>query len=968
MLSRIAAFGIWPALPLTGYWLLIRSRPPTLTQQFPPISSFGLISVAGIALWSIPMLGSAIAGIYRADVFGVLGWAITLSSLRGLFERREFAPHNGSGWTRWDGVLSVGLVVAAVIYLGFPQESIYGGTDEGIYANHGVYIAHHGRTDVLYPWREPSEAILRGAFKGYAGLYPTRPTMTVQFGHLVPVWLAQAFSTFGHHGLFRLNGIFALLFLGIFYGVCRRAMPESYASVATLFLGLNVSQIWAARITLSEILAQLFIWAALLLILEALQTNDSAMMRWSGMFLGLSALARIDSFFLVPLLFLSHLGHRIAGGPEGIRTSPIWYRLYQTALPTFLLALGCYYFFSAPYFWWTSGQLKFTGVAAAIVLIALFTSSSRVLRIVHPCLTGRTAIFLVGLALIVLTVYGYWIRPTRMPYSLITSPWRPLQGTRDFREDSLVNLARYLSPPVVFMGILGWFVSLRSMLQRSRGSQLAAALVVVAGFSVVYLWNPHVAPLHFWAIRRFVPVIIPGFVLFAFAGGWTMLRRLPTRWVSPAAQAIVIFLSVLTVKVDALILPFAENKGYFNQLRDLSKKLPDRALILAIGGAEWVDPLYLTFDRRVVPVDVGTEAGRSTLKSWVEHQLEKHQGAYLLYEGNFTVPGLQKLRIGETALSRSYSEHTPHPLPKKILHDQRNIVLYRIIGVSERSDYRNMNLGARMVWGVEESGFHGQEWHGGIPRRWTSGDARLVVPVDARRPLKALRVDLASTGPGGTDLRILVNGQQLFAGNSPAGSWSRLLGLSAPPLGDRATVELRSGTFRPKDTIPGSVDARKLGVLVQSVRLLENQKPISGGPLSANGYRSQLTMAKETDRLTMAQGQMTPLSVVVRNVGDDPWPINADLGHEKGSVSLGILWFAKGQPGKRMAEQRAKLPYTMFHEDEVEVEVNLDPVGYDGNRLPPGHYEVWIGLVQEQVAWFYDKGDAVLKLPVDVKP
>ncbi len=967
MLSAIAAFGIWPALPFTGYWLFSRIGRPSFTQTFPPISSFGLMSVAGIAVWSIPILGSAIAGVYRAEFFGVLGWAITLWSLRGWLKRREFAPRNGSGWTGWDWVLSVGLIVAAVIYLGFPQESIYGGTDEGIYANHGIFIAHHGRLDVPYPWSETPEEVVSPGFRGFAGFYQTPATMTAQFGHLFPVWLAQAFSTFGHHGLFRLNGTFALLFLGIFYGVCRRAMPKSYASVATVFLGLNVSQIWAARITLSEILAQLFIWAALLLILEALQTNDNAMMRWSGMFLGVSALARIDSFFLVPLLLLSHLGHKIIDGPATSRSSSIWYRFYQTALPTCLLALGYYYFFSAPYFEWISTPLKKTGIATVFVLIALLTTTPRVLRIVHPWLIGRTVLVLVGLALIVLTVYGYWIRPNRLPHSLIKMRWHFLHGTRDYRENSLVNLARYLSLPVVSMAIFGWFISLRSMLRRRQGPQMVVVLAVVAGFSMLYLSSPSVAPLHFWAIRRFVPVIIPGLVLFAFAGGWRLLRELPPRWVSPAAQAIVIFLSVLTLRVDALILPFAENKGYFNQLRDLSKKLPKEALILANGGAEWVDPLYLSFDRRVVPTNLGTETGRNVLKSWVRQQVKRQQGAYLLHEGSFTVPGLQKLRIDDAVLSRSFSEATPEPLPKRVVHDQRTIVLYRIIGVSDRSDYRDMNLGARMVWGVEESGFHGQEWHGGIPRRWTTGEARLVVPVDGRRPAKALRVDLASTGPKGSDLQILIDGKQLFQGNIPAGNWSRTIDLSALPVGKEVTVELRSSTFRPKDTIQGSLDSRKLGVLVQSIRLLESQKPLSGAPLSDKGYRSQLTLAKKTESLSVMPGQPLPLRVVVRNVGDDPWPVNADLGHEKGSVNLGILWLAKDQPGKRLAEHRAKLPYTMFHEDEVEVDVNLDPVGYDAKRLPPGHYEVWIGLIQEHVAWFYDKGDDVLKLTVQVK-
>jgi len=57
----------------------------------------------------------------------------------------------------------------------------------------------------------------------------------------------------------------------------------------------------------------------------------------------------------------------------------------------------------------------------------------------------------------------------------------------------------------------------------------------------------------------------------------------------------------------------------------------------------------------------------------------------------------------------------------------------------------------------------------------------------------------------------------------------------------------------------------------------------------------------------------------------------------------------------------------MFPGDEVQIDVAVNPIGYDGTRLPPGDYEVWIGLVQEGITWFYREGDAVLKLNVTVK-
>lgn len=968
MLSKLAAFGIWPALPVTGYWLFTRVSRISFEHAFPPITSFGLMSVAGIAVWSVPMLASAIVGAYRAEYFGLLGWAVTLYALVGLLRgRRDGRWQERLNVTAWDWVLAAGLIVAGGLYLAFPHDSILGGRDQGVYANHGIYIAHHGKLAVPHPWPASYDSIFRENFEAYSGLYQTEPTMTMQFSQLFPVWLAQAFSTMGHHGLFRLNGMLALLFLLIFYGVCRLAVPKSYAVVATLFLGLNPSELWLARITLSEIPAQLFIWSGLLLLLSALKMGHSGLMRWAGIFLGFSALVRIDSLVLVPMLFLSHLAYKIVRGPTEEDSLSIWPVLYQTALPVFLLAVGYYAVFSSPYFDALSSHLQKIGLAAFFALFALLVTTPRIVRTVRPWLTGRATLVLIGSALLALAVYAYWIRPNMVPYSMITKPGYPLHGTRDYRENSLVNLTRYLSPLVVSIAIFGWLVSLWTLVLKRQSLHLIALLVVVAGFSGLYLWNPYVAPYHFWAVRRFVPVVIPGFVLCAVLGAWSIVPKLPKAWASAASAFVMIFLSVVTLRADALILGFAENKGYFVQLKQLAETLPLNELILAHGESTWIDPLYIAFDRKVIPIDLGTEKARNLLKIWSARQISEQKPVYLLREETLPLPGLHKLKTEEVVLSRSYSESTPEPLPRRILSEQRTIGLYKIIGVSERWDYRNMNLGARMVWGVEESGFHGQEWHGGIPLRWTNGVAKLVVPVDAHRPPRALRVDLASTSPQGSHLRIFVNGSELFNGDSPAGSWSRNFGLSGLPLGQRATIELLSSTFRPSDMEKGNVDSRTLGVSVQSIRLLESQQPLSSAPLSDTGYRSQLSLEKKTPDLTMTAGQTAQVEVWVRNVGDDPWPVHTDLGQEKGSVNLGILWFAKGQTEKRLAEDRAKLPYAMFHEDEAQIDVNLAPVGYDGKRFPPGHYEVWIGLVQEHVAWFYQKGDNVLKLLVEVK-
>jgi len=59
--------------------------------------------------------------------------------------------------------------------------------------------------------------------------------------------------------------------------------------------------------------------------------------------------------------------------------------------------------------------------------------------------------------------------------------------------------------------------------------------------------------------------------------------------------------------------------------------------------------------------------------------------------------------------------------------------------------------------------------------------------------------------------------------------------------------------------------------------------------------------------------------------------------------------FAEGQAAKPVAERRVELPHVIFRGEEADIDVALNPVGHNGNRLPVGSYEVWIGLVQEHI-------------------
>jgi len=69
----------------------------------------------------------------------------------------------------------------------------------------------------------------------------------------------------------------------------------------------------------------------------------------------------------------------------------------------------------------------------------------------------------------------------------------------------------------------------------------------------------------------------------------------------------------------------------------------------------------------------------------------------------------------------------------------------------------NQTLGCQPIPGVEETGFLFQEQADGRPFRWTTGQAKLIVPIDRRKPPQSLEVDFEQHKPTGTLMQLFVN-------------------------------------------------------------------------------------------------------------------------------------------------------------------------------------------------------------------
>ena len=117
-----------------------------------------------------------------------------------------------------------------------------------------------------------------------------------------------------------------------------------------------------------------------------------------------------------------------------------------------------------------------------------------------------------------------------------------------------------------------------------------------------------------------------------------------------------------------------------------------------------------------------------------------------------------------------------------------------------------------------------EEWGPGRWGRWTAREA--VAFLDRRADEDRLEVELELQSPRGrTTGRIEVNGRPLASIAAANGPWKRALDIPAVDGRELAVRFVIDGAFVPRDDLPGSADARTLGVFVRAIRLLTLQRP-----------------------------------------------------------------------------------------------------------------------------------------------
>jgi hypothetical protein len=893
-------------------------------------------------------------------MIGGLGWALTAYAGSRLLRERTW--DQWVQWlraSRWAVAGTAAMVLAlGFVYLGFPYESLLGMRDEAIYTLAALALERNGSlsivaSDVTAVAPELFSPLIDGARFYAPGVYATNDGLVLQFSPLVPAWIAQAHSAFGDIALYRTSGVFAIASSFLFYAIARRLFVRSIAFACVVVFALNPAQVWIARINLAESLGQLFMLSGLWLAMLALKAKSRLIAMAASVLFGLSAFVRLDAVLVAPLMAAAAAIAAVCGGRRSAHVGNVLTALALTTVATQLVAIGALAVATPVYVASNQEVLWFATCATLVGAIAIAFSRSR-WRCVIALRSATTILeWTCAITLIALFVYAAWWRPELGQHATISRPGHAWDGQRDWREQSLVNLAAYLGWPTLALALVGAVCIAVRMLRGRTDPKWLLVWTTVVPTAIVILANPRVSPDHFWAIRRFVPLVIPGTILLAGFGLQGIMVRHFQRVSRNAGWAVAVLAGAALLVAQRATLFERENRGITVQLRDLAALTAHAQHVIVRDFDAIATTLLVGYGQPVVPLrDMNTPVNRNARAFW---SFCTPQAPCVMVHRDFA--GLSGLVLGKTkslSLTRDYIAPTFSPLPNAMAHETMRILVTPVTGLAPPSDLRL--LGGHRDWNVDDSGFYREEFGRDSSWRWTDGDARLALPaLDADR----LEITLAVPEDHPVRVSIALDRLPLHDGLLAPGSVRLVFPLSGPPVTRQLTI--LSDTFVPKER-GGTLDNRRLGVLVLAVRLLDSTVTRMRRDAVVENYRAKLTVLGRSREspLAIAPASVPTVTLQIANESNVVWPARGDVKSGETEVALGIKWTTPGDEVPRL-EQRVELPFSLHPGERLLLAPPLD----SGN-LPPGDYEAHIGLVHEDVAWFGGVNGALQTVPVTI--
>jgi hypothetical protein len=598
---------------------ILRTIPTRLLVD--PAGTVFLVTTTGLLALGLIGLPLAMIGWFVAWlVFPLVGAAWVALTVAGVVLTR------GDDWTTSKPIS----VVALYLALGFglfaalhSSEHIITGRDPGVYFITGKWVAQHG--DLIYDsGLTPEVAAELDSLHSWSqlGIHDGPPGKGYfQFTHLMGVTLGAANLVGGDRLMFNTPAaLAAVALLGVFV-LARQIAGAPAALIAIGAMAIHPATLHFAKDAYSEWLALVFAAAGFWVWLIPDDRRPGLKYTAAGVLVATGVLARVDGWVTIAtfLMGVTYLIVTDRGERPFTRKHLRWLLLGMTGVA--LLGYLDLTLRSPAYFGHVASIRRAMFGAAAAALVVLVAHSVRDL-LAQNLRRGvrRVAGWAASLAVLTLGAYGLFVRPqvphridrvTPLLEGLQARDGLPIDGSRTYYESSLEWFTwyqgRFLVVALIVAAALASFVVIRK-----AGDRRGPVLAVFLGVSILYLWNPSITPDHLWAMRRFLPIVLPmSFVFLAWAAA-AAERRGGTRGTAIALLAGLPLMvgSVTMLRVGAPIATVRTDIGVLWATQQVCSGIPDDAAAIIDGGLTYAAAVRLYCD---VPTIRGLNEGQADL-------------------------------------------------------------------------------------------------------------------------------------------------------------------------------------------------------------------------------------------------------------------------------------------------------------------------------------------------------------------
>ena len=756
------------------------------------------------------------AGRFSPAVIGAAGWLVlgcfVIARARFRVRLRVRAA---------DAVLAAAAIAFLAVAIAGRDEPWGQGRDQQVYANVAVLLADTGSATLRTRATDPADAALLLAIgtdrsvDRYLGVTRTTTDAGVDASSYLPlgwpVWLAFAYAIGGLAALHAANAPVFLLGALLLYPILRPVAGRTLATGAAIALLVLPSSVWIAGIALSEPLAMLAWLTAIALFMLGRRGQ-----RWIPLVVFAATIVRLDALLIAPALVVARLAHAALGGkPMDV---PGTRSLASSMLAAVALAIVWYALLDARYL---REALDYVAALVVATLVAVAAAFANAPYRAWPYSRARTVAVIAAAVAVALCMYCLLIRPDLTPFALIHRG-TPLDGTRDFREDSLRNLAVYVGWPLLLLAIAGMALGIVRFAQPATSLSERAFVLSGLAYCALYVYAPLVSPDHPWAVRRFVPVVIPTTVAFAvFALRDLALKR--SHGPVAASIAIVAVASSATVSAGTPMLALNENRGAAKLIDTVAAQMPDDLVVASLSAANVAAALAATHHRRLVVADLDLPANRAAVGRWIAAKAASGKTAWLLVGDEILPAGARMDVVARPQYERHFIARAVRPPANVTQVEPVALSLVRVDGLD--SNLAFSGFGGTPSWSITDVGFQRSASTPFGALRMTDGSASLDVPSAMLDGATALEFAWFSWAPRGESQKVAVRIDGALAWN---GVVAPGVSRAAVPLPARLPgtlhVEIDSDAFDPRVLDPTDYRER-VGIGVVQIRAVRSSLP-----------------------------------------------------------------------------------------------------------------------------------------------